>query len=124
MTNPVAGVWQLVSDDEDGLLILTETHFTDITVKKERKSWPVPFDPGAVTDEMRAEAWKDLLFAIAGTYEVVSLEGDECEVAFRPQINRVPLPMRDFTHKAKLQGDTMSGDVGPRHEVWRRIADV
>jgi hypothetical protein len=122
VSNPFVGVWELVSDDEEGMLILTERYFMDLTVRQNREFWPIPFDPTAVTDEMRAEAWKGLLFSVSGTYEVVGVEGSEYEVLFHPSINRIPLPNRDFTHKAKLEGDTMSGDIGPRHEVWRRVA--
>ena len=122
MANPLVGVWELVSDEEDGLLILTDSHFTDLTVRKERAQWPVPFDRNAVTDEMRAEAWNGVLFSIGGTYEIVRHEGTEMELLFHPTINRLPMPLRDFTHQIVFEGDEMSGDIGPRHEVWRRVS--
>ena len=37
MTSPIAGVWELVSGDEVGLFVVTETHFSDVTMKKDRK---------------------------------------------------------------------------------------
>ena len=72
MSSPLAGVWELVSEEEDGLFIVTETHFADVTVRKDRTPWPVPLSPDSVTDEMRLDASKGLLFALGGTYEVVS----------------------------------------------------
>ena len=121
MASPIAGVWELVSNEEQGLFIATESYFTDVTVRKDRE--PFPVDRSAVTDEMRAEGWRGLLFAIGGTYEVLSSNGLEHEVLFHPLVNRVPIPSRDFTHQITVDGDTMSGEAGPnRREVWRRVA--
>ena len=124
MPSPLAGVWELVSEEEDGLLIVTETHFADVTVRKDRTSWPSPLNPDTVTDEMRLDAWQGLLFAISGTYELVSAEGNEYEFLFHPVARKAPTPLNDFTLHPTIDGDTMSDDVGPRHEVWRRIAAV
>ncbi len=122
MTNPLVGVWELLSDKEAGLFIVTETHFTDLTVRKDIAPWPLPLSRESVTDEMRLDAFRGLLFAIGGTYEIVSSEGNEYEFLFHPLVHQYPIPMNDFTHHITFEGDTMSGDAGGRHEVWRRVA--
>ncbi len=122
MTNPHVGVWELVSDEEAGLFIVTETHFTDLTVREDRTPWPMPIKPESVTDEMRLDAFQGLLFAIGGTYEMVSSEGNEYEFLFHPLVSQWPIPMNDFTHRITFEGDTASGEAGGRREVWRRVA--
>ncbi len=123
MTSPIAGVWELVSDDEVGLFVVTETHFSDVTMKKDRKPWYLPMEREDVTDEMQIEAWNGLLYAISGTYEVLSANESECDILFHPLVDKNPFPSRDFSHPITLaaDGNTMSGDMGPRHEVWRRV---
>ncbi len=89
MTNPLVGVWELVSKEEEGLFVVTDTHFVDLTVRKGRKQWPADITPTAVTDEMRAEAWRGLLFAIGGTYELTPTGGSEMNtssITIRPSI--------------------------------------
>ena len=122
MTNPLVGVWELVSDEEEGLFIVTETHFADLTVRKDRDLWTLPLSPDAITDEMRSDAFQGLLFAIGGTYEVVSEEGNESEFLFHPLVTKWPIQMNDFSHRITFEGDTASGEVGGRTETWRRVA--
>ncbi len=125
MTNPLVGVWELVSKEEEGLFVVTDTHFVDLTVRKGRKQWPADITPTAVTDEMRAEAWRGLLFAIGGTYELTPTGGSENEYIFHyhPTINRLPRPLSENQHIVTFEGETVWGETaGGRKEVWRRIA--
>ena len=51
-----------------------------------------------VTDEMQIEAWNGLLYAISGTYEVLSANESECDILWlikthsRPGISAIRLP--------------------------------
>ncbi len=116
-------MWELVSDEEEGLFILTEAHFTDLTVWNDRAPWTIA-SRDEITDEMRVDAYEGLLFAIGGTYEIVSEDGSEYELRFHPIVSKYPQEIPAFSHHLTLDGDMMSGEVRGRTETWRRVASA
>ena len=124
MANSIAGAWELVDDDNEGMIVLTDTDFCVMVVKKDRRAWPAPVDPAQMTDEMRLEAWGGLGPIFAGTYEIVASEGDTYEVVMRPRLARVPLAtMAEIREKAVLEGERLKVTTPRgRTETWRRIS--
>ena len=123
MASPLAGAWELVDDDTEGVIVLTDTHFCVLVVRKDRKPWPPDMRASEATDDMKADAWRALGPALAGTYEIVSSVGNTYETVMRPRLNRVPRPLRDIRETAALEGDllTVTNPARGTTETWRRI---
>ena len=63
--SPVVGVWEYVLDNQEGLFIATETHFTWVITAKNRQS----FTGDTPTEAEKAAAYSSG-FAAAGTYTI------------------------------------------------------
>lgn len=60
MTSPLVGAWERIDGEVEGYLVLTETHFCELRVRKDRSPWPKalftgPRDPSQVSEGWRLE---------------------------------------------------------------------
>ena len=120
MTNPLAGVFELVDDDDEGYAVVTDTHYSVLIVKKNRAPWNV--GPAKVTEEMHLEAWRGLRVAQVGAYEIVSSDGPEHEAIMHPLAARVPRAMPDVTEKFVVEGDRLINTAASgKVFVWQKV---
>ena len=118
MSSPLVGAWEQVSDTDQGIMVLTETHFGMVIMPKNRqrseRSEPTPEEAMAGYRGVRA---------MAGTY-TVSRSG----VTFKRVANlKADLIGLDMEAEFNVEGDRMtlraiSGGTRTTAEVgWRKV---
>ena len=111
MTNPLVGVWELVSDDWEGIIIYTETHACHLFTAKDRQEFS---DEQNRTEGEEAAAFRTLE-AAAGTYSVSgSVSTSNMEFHRIPNAAGKPWPV-EFT----IEGDKLFVE-SVRHPGLRR----
>ena len=125
MASPIAGSWELVDDAFEGVIIVTDTHFSCILTRKGAEQWPTPFDPAPVTDEMRLNAWRRLGPTMFGTVEIMSTDGNTHQTVMRPSLSWLPRKMPEIAEQAVVEGDLLkvtNRGSAMEHQIWRRLA--
>ena len=117
MTNPLVGVWELVSDTHEGLFIVAETHAVHLLTEKNRELFSNENEP---TEAEELAAFRSML-AGAGTY---SVSGNV--FAFTNSVSRTPNHGDDkktFSFEFTIEGDTVTyKDTSDGHTfVFRKI---
>lgn len=103
MASPLLGAWQLVSDSHEGMMIYTQTHYCNVTVRKGRKQ--ISDQP---TESEEAEAYRTI-GASAGTYVIKGSVATR-----REEIDRIP---QDHVDDADFEF-TIAGHV----LTWQYVA--
>ena len=108
MRTQLAGAWELVSGDQNGLAVFTATHFNMTLTAKDRKK----FQAEEPTDAEAAEAYRTLSTA-AGTYEIAGTR-----MHLHRIVNRNPnWTGKDVHWEFRLDGDQLTLD----NQVWKRV---
>ncbi len=115
---PIAGAWERVSDTDQGILVLTETHFSMVVMPKNRQR----SERSEPTPEEAMAAYRDL-YAMAGTYTVSGSRATFKRVA-NLKANLIGL---DQEAEFNVEGDRMTirqisgGSRTGAEIVWRKV---
>ena len=114
MSSPLVGVWELISDSDDGIALFSDTYYSIVITTKNRAT----FKTAEPTEAEAAEAYRTLTTA-AGTYH---LSGTT--LVCQRTVNRNPnWTGQDVSFDASVHGDrlTLSGGVNAPSREWKKV---
>ena len=114
-TSSLSGAWELVSDEWEGLMLMTDTEYRYVMTRQGRE--PIPTATSQLTDTQAATLYHSY-DAQGGSYSV-----SESEMIRRPAVAKDPRAQgRPMTVQFRLEGENLTIILtGDQQWLWRRI---
>lgn len=110
----LAGAWELVSDEWDGLMLMTDTEYRYVMTRKDRA--PIQARPNELTDREAAILYHSFE-AQGGAYSVRA-----SMITRRPAISKDPREQgREMTTEFSIDGETLTIGTADQQLLWQRI---